>query len=190
MFCLQSGTDPRWTALVCDNMEKLLADHAYCEQKASATAMSMVGKYPDDAYLAPRMIALAIEELEHFQRIYDVIKARDWTLGHVDKDPYVAELLPLIRKHGDEHLIDRLLISSLIEARSAERFFILAEALPDAELRELYRDLAATESRHHTTFVSMASHYAPRDEVRARLNELAREEAAILARLPIAPRMH
>lgn len=190
MFCLESSTDPRWVEVVTAHVDRLLADHAYCEKKAAATAMSLIGKYPDDTFLVPQMVRLAQEELEHFERLYGVLQARGLSLGFVDKDPYVGELLPLARKNGTEGLIDRLLISSLIEARSAERFFLLAKHLPDEELRALYQDLAVTESRHHTMFVTLASHYAPKEEVRARLKELAVEEAAIVERLPIAPRMH
>lgn len=190
MFCLQSKTDARWLEVVLANVDKLLADHAYCEKKAAASAMSLIGRYPDDPVLVPKMIDLAREELEHFDRIYKVLIQRGGTLGLIDKDPYVQELLPLARKHGVEALIDRLLIASLIEARSAERFFLLAEHLPDPELRALYKELAATESGHHTQFVNLAYEYAPREEVKARLAELSREEAAIVERLPVAPRMH
>jgi len=190
MFCLESTTDPRWVEVAIAHTDRLLADHAYCEKKAAATAMSLIGKYPNDTFLVPQMLKLAQEELEHFERLYGVLKERGLELGYVDKDPYVGELLPLARKQGVEGLIDRLLISSLIEARSAERFFLLADHLPDEDLRALYKDLSVTESRHHTLFVTLASHYAPKEQVRARLKELAQEEAAIVARLPIAPRMH
>jgi tRNA-(ms[2]io[6]A)-hydroxylase len=190
MFCLQSDTDQQWIDLVIANTDKLLADHAYCEQKAAASAMSLINKYPDDPFLVKAMLKLAHEELEHFELLYDLLQARGIPLGGIDKDPYVAELLPLCRKHGKESLIDRLLVASLIEARSAERFRLLADHLPDPELRALYKDLFVTESRHHTQFVNLAYHYAPREEVKARLDELSTLEAAIVARLPIAPRMH
>lgn len=190
MFCLQSETDAQWLEVVLANVDKLLADHAYCEKKAAASAMSLIGRYHDDRFLVPQMLKLAQEELEHFERLYTILTERNISLGTIDKDPYVAELLPLCRKHGTEALIDRLLVSSLIEARSAERFFLLAEHLPDPELRALYKDLSTTEARHHTLFVNLANHYAPREEIKARLAELSTEEAAIVARLPVAPRMH
>lgn len=190
MFCLKSETDRRWLDVVLADVDALLADHAYCEKKAAASAMSMIARCPDDEVLVPAMLDLAKEELEHFELLWKVLKARGVPLGPMDKDPYVAELMPLARKAGDEALIDRLLISSLIEARSAERFFLLAEHLPDPELRALYKDLAATESRHHTTFVNLAMNYAPREAVRARLAALSEQEAAIVARLPVAARMH
>lgn len=190
MFCLQSDTDPSWITLVKDNVDKLLADHAYCERKAAASAMSLIGRFPDDRFLVPQLIKLAQEEMEHFERIYQVLAQRDLPLGADSKDPYVQELLPLGRQGGVPGLIDRLLISSLIEARSAERFFLLAEHLDDPELRALYKDLAVSESRHYGFFVHLASHYAPRETVEARLAELAREEAAIVARLPVQARMH
>lgn len=190
MFCLQSTTDPKWLELVSANVEKLLADHAYCEQKAAASALSLINRYPDDPVLVPQMMKLAQEELEHFERIYKVLSARGYKLGQMDKDPYVGELLPLCRKHGLEALIDRLLVASLIEARSAERFFMLADGLEDDELRALYKELSVTESQHHTQFVNLAFNYAPREDVKARLAELSTAEAEIVARLPISPRMH
>lgn len=190
MFCLQSDTDQQWIALVIANTDKLLADHAYCEQKAAASALSLINKYPDDPVLVKAMLKLAHEELEHFELLYDHLKARNITMGGIDKDPYVAELLPLCRRHGLESLIDRLLVASLIEARSAERFRLLADHLPDADLRALYQDLFVTESRHHTQFVNLAQRYASREEIKARLEELSKLEAEIVARLPILPRMH
>lgn len=190
MFCLQSATDSEWLELVIANTDKLLADHAYCEQKAAASAMSLINKYPDDPFLVKAMLKLAHEELEHFELLYDLLQQRGIPLGAIDKDPYVAELLPLCRKHGKDALVDRLLVASLIEARSAERFRLLADHLPDEELRAMYKDLFITESRHHTVFVNLAAHYAPKEEVKARLEELSTQEAAIVARLPVAPRMH
>lgn len=190
MFCLKSETDPRWLEVVLADVDALLADHAYCEKKAAASAMSLIARCPDDEVLVPAMIELAKEELGHFELLWKLLKQRGIALGTMDKDPYVAALLPLARKQGDEGLIDRLLISSLIEARSAERFFLLADHLPDPELRALYKDLSTTESRHHTTFVNLAMNYAPREVIRERLAALADEEAAIVARLPVACRMH
>lgn len=191
MFCLKSETEARWLEAVQADVDALLVDHAWCEKKAAASAMSLIARHPDDPVLVPAMMALAHEELEHFERLWTLLRARGVSLGTMDKDPYVTELMPLIRK-GDatEGLVDRLLVSSLIEARSAERFFILAEHLEDAELRAMYRDLAATESRHHTTFVNLAMAYAPREAVRERLAALSEQEAAIVARLPVSPRMH
>ena len=190
MFCLESKTDPRWIQTVLGNVDALLADHAYCEKKAAMTALSMIGKYPGDTFLVPKLIELAQEELGHFEQLYTVLVERGITLGFIERDPYVGELLKLARKHGTEGLIDRLLVCALIEARSAERFFILAEHLPDAKLRELYTELSVTESRHHTFFVRLAEHYQPREEIRARLEELAKAEAEIVATLPIEARMH
>ncbi|MEB3196203.1 MAG: tRNA-(ms[2]io[6]A)-hydroxylase [Candidatus Sericytochromatia bacterium] len=191
MFCLKTETEARWLEAVLADVDALLVDHAYCEKKAAASAMSLIARYPDDPVLVPAMLELAHEELEHFALLWRLLQARGISLGGMDKDPYVTELLPLMRK-GDatEHLIDRLLVSSLIEARSAERFFLLAEHLPDPELRAMYKDLAATESRHHTTFVNLAMNYAPRETVRERLAALSRQEAEIVARLPVAARMH
>ncbi|MEB3285258.1 MAG: tRNA-(ms[2]io[6]A)-hydroxylase [Candidatus Sericytochromatia bacterium] len=191
MFCLKSETEDRWLKAVLANVEGLLADHAYCEKKAAASAMSLIARHPDDPVLVPAMLDLAREELEHFERIWRILQARNISLGAMDRDPYVTELMPLARKHGPtESLVDRLLISSLIEARSAERFFLLADHLPDPDLRGLYRELSTTEARHHTQFVNLAMEYAPRETVRQRLAELSEAEASIVARLPVAARMH
>lgn len=191
MFCLKSETEARWLEVVLADVDRLLADHAYCEKKAAASAMSLIARHPDDSVLVPAMLDLAREELEHFERLWHLLQARNIPLGAMDRDPYVSELMPLARKQGpSEALVDRLLISSLIEARSAERFFLLADHLPDPELRALYQDLSTTEARHHTQFVNLAMHYAPREAVRGRLSELAQAEAAIVARLPVAARMH
>jgi tRNA-(ms[2]io[6]A)-hydroxylase len=190
MFCLQSETATTWLELVKANVNALLADHAHCEQKAAASAMSLINKYPSDPFLVPPMLKLAQEELEHFERVYLTLRARGGSLNYVDKDRYVVELLMLANKHGTECLIDRLLISSLIEARSAERFFLLAEHLEEVELREMYQEFAITESRHHTHFVTLAQHYAPAGEIKARLGHLAASEAEIVARLPVTARMH
>jgi tRNA-(ms[2]io[6]A)-hydroxylase len=190
MFCLQSETDREWLDLVVANVDKLLVDHAFREQTAAAPAISLINNYPDDPELVTTMLKLAHEELEHFELLYNVLQQRGIPLGNIDKDPYVAELLKLCRKNGKESLIDRLLVASLIEARSAERFFLLADHLPDPDLRAMYKDLSVTESRHHTVFVNLAGNHASRDEIKARLAELSDEEAAIVARLPVAPRMH
>lgn len=191
MFGLKAATPPTWLEACRGDVAALLADHAHCEHKAAASALSLLAKHPDDPALSEAMVALAHEELEHYQAMAQVVRARGERLGHADKDPYVQALLPLARRHGAaEALVDRLLISSLIEARSAERFFILAEGLDEPELRAMYADFAKTESRHHSTFLDLAFGFSPREAVKARFEELAAAEAEIMLARPPEPRMH
>lgn len=190
MTCLKAPTDERWLHEVLRHSEQLLADHAQCEKKAAATAMSLIAKYPDDRVLVRSMIHLAQEELDHFARLYAVLDARNIPLGRIEPDRYVKELLALCRPHGAEHVVDRLLVFSLVEARSCERFVLLAKHLPDPELRALYHELSFSEAGHHQVFVSLAGHYLPKAVVAERLDELTIHEAEILLRLPPSPRMH
>ncbi len=190
MTCLKAPTDERWLEQVLRHTEQLLADHAHCEKKAAATAMSLIARYPDDRVLVRSMLHLAQEELEHFARLYAILEARDIPLGRIESDRYVKELLALCRQNGAEHLVDRLLVLSLVEARSCERFVLLARHLPDPELQTLYHELSFSEAGHHQLFVNLAGHHLPKSEVAARLDELTTHEAEILRRLPPGPRMH
>lgn len=187
---LKAPTDPRWIPLALANLDQVLLDHAWCEQKAAATAMSLIVKVPEQRNLVVSMLHLAHEELHHFERIHQVLERRGVPLGRMEADPYVKELLKLGRPSGEGHLVDRLLILSLVEARSCERFVLLAENVPDPELRELYHELSLSEAGHYRLFVNLACQISPREEVMARLDTLADEEVKILARLPITPRMH
>lgn len=191
MFGLKAPTPPEWFEACAADLDALLADHAHCEHKAAASALSMLAKHPDEPAICDAMVALAHEELEHYQAMAEVVRRRGGRLGHADKDPYVQALLPLARRQGPaEALVDRLLIAGLIEARSAERFFILAEQLEDEELRGFYADFAKTESRHHATFLDLAFGVLPREVVKARFEELAEAEAAIMLARPPEARMH
>ncbi|MNK45812.1 tRNA-(MS[2]IO[6]A)-hydroxylase (MiaE) [compost metagenome] len=187
---LKAPTDPRWIPLALSHLDQVLVDHAWCEQKAAATAMSLIVKVPENRNLVVSMMHLAHEELSHFERIHKVLEQRGVPLSRMDADPYVKELLKLGRPSGEGHLIDRLLILSLVEARSCERFVLLAKNVPDRELAELYHELSLSEAGHYRLFVNLACQISPREEVMARLEALAEEEVKILARLPITPRMH
>lgn len=190
MTCLKSPTDSRWLEVVLSETDRLLADHTQCEQKAAASAMSLIAKYPSEPQLVRSMIGLAQEELGHFERLYRILEKRHLSLGRIEPDMYVKELLKFNRPQGREHLVDRLLILSLVEARSCERFVLLADALPDPELRTLYHELSFSEAGHHHLFVSLAGQYLPAMAVAERLDELAILEADIVRRLPVLPRMH
>jgi len=188
--CLKSPTDDRWLDAAMGDLPRLLADHAHCEEKAAATALSLVARYPDDVPLVTSMLHLAQEELGHFTRLVQVLRERDWPLGRIEPDRYVKALLALNRVQGVEHVVDRLLILSLVEARSCERMGLLAEHLPDPDLQPLYHDLAFTEAGHHQLFVSLACHYLPKEAVTARLEALSWAEADIVRDLTPGPRMH
>lgn len=190
MLPLRSTTDPAWLPLAVEKFDQVLVDHAHCEKKAAASAMALVSAYPDHDLLIRRLARLAHEELRHFRQVYDLISARGLVLGKDEGDPYAKELISLVRTTPKERRMDRLLVSALIEARSCERLQLLGEGLPDEELRSFYRRLAKAEGGHYLLFVDLAEAYDEPVRVQARLAELAEAEAAIVARLPIEPRIH
>lgn len=187
---LKAATPAEWVLAAVAQTERLLIDHAWCEHKAASTALSLIAKLPGDRVLVSSMTHLGAEELSHFDRIAGLLAARGIPLEPVDSDHYVKDLLALGRRHGPEHVVDRLLILSLVEARSCERFTLLAEAHPDPELRALYRELSFSEAGHHSMFVSLACRFGPKDEVLKRLDALAEAEADIMRGQPVQPRMH
>ncbi len=159
MLRLKLATDPRWAELVEGNIQDVLTDHAYCEQKAASSAISLIIRYPDLTELVQEMTALAREEMEHFQRVHNIIIQKGFTLGKERKDHYVNQLATFIRKdgHNPHLLIDRLLFAAMIEARSCERFRVLSENLKEKELAEFYRELMASEAGHYTLFIKFGS---------------------------------
>jgi len=191
-LCLAAPTDPRWTEVAMSDLPRTMLDHAWCEKKAAATALSMVSRYPEDPELVREMIALAHEEWSHFERIHAILVERDVRFGREERDPYVNELVALSRPAEPHRYLDRMLVAAFIEARSCERFALLAEALPghEASLAAFYRELFVSEARHYTMFVRLALRRVERDEVRARVAEMAAFEADLVSRLPLAPRMH
>lgn len=186
---LKLATDPEWVHSVLDDFDAFLADHANCERKASALAMSLVVKYPDRSEILPVLIAVAREELEHFQQVYELMCRRGVGLVADQPDPYVNQLLACMRHGRDERLIDRLAISSLIECRGAERFGIIAGALEDPELKEFYDQLWKAETKHGHQFADMAIRLFG-EAARDRLEELAGHEAEIIATLPWRASLH
>ena len=171
------------------NIDKVLVDHAHCEKKAAASALSLVVGYPEHDELVRRMSALAIEELQHFRSVHERIVERGLELGRDQGDPYAQKLMELARPN-DGRLTDRLLLFGLIEARSHQRLELLATHLESLELKKFYSDLARAESRHAVMFQELACLYDEADAVEQRLRELAEAEAAIVAALPIEPRVH
>jgi len=190
VLSLASTTDGGWVARALAHLDEILVDHAHCEKKAASTAVSLLFKYPEhEALLAP-LSRLAREELVHFEEVLAVLAARGIPFRHQRPGPYAAALMQAVRAHEPARLVDTLLCSALIEARSCERMRLLAEALDDAALAALYRGLLASEARHHHAYVELATALAPDAEVRSRLRELALHEAAVLAATPHLPRLH
>jgi len=155
MLGLKLPTDPRWINVAKQNLEEVLTDHAYCEQKAASYAISLIIGFPENTELVSAMTDLAQEEMSHFKMVHDLIIERGYTLGRERKDEYVLQLLSFFPKGGskNDHLIHKLLCAALIEARSCERFRILSEELTDKKLRSFYRKLMISEANHYTLFL-------------------------------------
>jgi len=187
---MKSDSSQEWVECAIANFDDFLLDHAACERKASAMAMSLVAHYRDKEELITEMIALAIEELEHFQQVYELIKKRNLEIPVDTKDDYVKALRKYIRTGCDEYFMDRLLVASVIEGRGTERFLKIAEALEPGELKDFYLDFARSEARHHGLFFRLAKKYFPEGEVESRMDYLLDEEVKILAALPIKPAVH
>jgi tRNA-(ms[2]io[6]A)-hydroxylase len=188
MLGLQCETDDAWVEAALADVDALLIDHAHCEMKAASNAMSLAVRYGDRPALVAAMIALAEEELSHLRLVHDRIVARGRTLGPPPVDPYAAFLRKAVGPSRSPTLVERLLIGALIEARSCERFKLLSERCPDAELAAFYKTLLAAEAGHYRTFVDLAiaagaQDGVDEDQVRARLAELAQHEASIVERL-------
>lgn len=187
---LKSPSSPDWVEAVCRDFDAFLLDHAANERKASSMAMSLVAHYPDRVDLLEAMIGLALEELNHFRQVVRLIHRRGLTLAADEKDPYVNRLLGHIRRGTDEYFLDRLLSASVIEARGAERFGLLAAALDDEDLRTFYGSLARSEANHHKLFSDLAMRYFPADIVKARLREWIDIEDTTMRSLDIRARLH
>jgi tRNA-(ms[2]io[6]A)-hydroxylase len=184
MLGLKLATDPRWVDIVESNISEILTDHAYCEQKATSNAIYLIVNFPEHTDLVTDMVKLAQEELSHFEMVHEKIKARGLVLGRERKDFYAGELYGFMRKGHKRQivLIDRLLFSALIEARSCERFKLLSERISDKELSDFYRDLMISEAGHYKTFITYARTYGGEEDVDKRWQEFLDFEAEILSR--------
>lgn len=182
MFRLQLPTDPRWVNIVEKNIEEIMTDHAYCEQKAASNAISIVVKFPEKSDLVKAMLELAQEELEHFKMVHEKLIARGFKLGRERKDEYVNLLYDFMRKGGSrsQQLIDRLLFAAMIEARSCERFKVLSENINDEELRGFYHELMISEANHYTLFLNFARQYAEGEDVEKRWQEWLDHEGKVI----------
>ncbi|HPF67615.1 MAG TPA: tRNA-(ms[2]io[6]A)-hydroxylase [Flavobacteriales bacterium] len=192
MLGLKLPTDPRWVRLVEGDLQEVLTDHAWCEQKAASNAISLIVKHPELTDLVEELTRIAQEEMAHFGQVLEKIRARGFTLGPERRDHYVNDILQFVRKDGtrEERLVDRLLFAAMIEARSCERFRLLSEQVADDDLRTFYRDLMASEADHYTTFLGFARKYGGRVDVDTRWQEFLAYEAEVVARYGKEPTMH
>jgi len=187
---LKSTSSTEWIDCVMENFDLFLQDHADCERKASAMAMSFVAKYPDRLEIIPELIDTAIEELEHFQQVYALMQSRNISLpSKITQDPYVKELLQLCHSGREERFMDRLLIASVVECRGAERFKMVADRQKD-ELQNFYKELWISEAKHGHIYVKMALNYFDKEKVYPRLEWWVEREAEVLAKLEIRPALH
>jgi len=193
MLHLKLPTDPRWVDIAQKNIEDILVDHAYCEQKAASTCISLIVQYPERTEMVDLLTLVVAEEWEHFARVMEQLKKRGYPLGKPRKDEYVEGLQKFLRKNvnREEKLIDKLLMCALIEARSCERFKLLWQNIEDQELSQFYYELMASEAGHYVNFIELARSYMPRSIVDARWQEFLNYEAQLLQTLEVrADRMH
>jgi tRNA-(ms[2]io[6]A)-hydroxylase len=190
---LELPTDPRWIDVASMNIEEILVDHAYCEQKAASTGISIIIQFPEKEKLVESLTAIVAEEWGHFERVLSELKKRGYSLGAKRKDVYVEELFKVMKKGGsrDQLLLERLLMNALIEARSCERFKILWKNIADEELAKFYYELMVSEAGHYKTFLQLAKDYIPEEKVMERWRELLEQEAEIVKNLAFrGDRMH
>ncbi len=186
-------TDPRWMDIAKMNIREILIDHAYCEQKAASSCISLIILYPDREKLVESLTPVVAEEWSHFERVLQKLKDRGWSLGPSRKDEYVESVHLLIKKGGsrEQQLVERLLINALIEARSCERFRLLWKEIQDDDLSEFYYELMVSEAGHYKNFLLLAKEYQDPGKVEARWREILLEEAMIVKKLSVRnDRMH
>lgn len=173
MLGLKLLTDPRWANIAEGNLEEILTDHAWCEQKAASNAISLIMYNSEHEELVHELTAIAIEEMQHFKMVIDIIKERGYTLGKERKDDYVGQLMKFNKKDGSRNMafIDRLLFAAMIEARSCERFRVLSQNIKDEELAKFYHDLMVSEANHYTTFLNFARQFSTDVDVDKRWKE-------------------
>ena len=183
MFRLKLPTDPRWANIANGNLEEILTDHAWCEQKAVSNAITLITMMPEYSDIMTGLIEIAREELEHFEQVHEIIKSRGWTLGKERKDSYVNELYAFMKKGGSrqQQLVERLLFAAMIEARSCERFKVLSDNIDDKELAVFYRELMISEANHYTAFLGYANQLDSGIDIKARWDEWLEHEAKIIA---------
>lgn len=182
MLGLKLKTDPRWVNIVEGNIEEILTDHAWCEQKAATNVITLITQNSEHEELVTSLLEIAKEELDHFQMVHNIIKERGLTLGRERKDHYVNELFQFLKKDGSRNdaFVDRLLFSAMIEARSCERFKVLSQNIKDKELATFYRELMISEAGHYTSFLAFARKYSEKVDVDKRWKEWIEFEGQLI----------
>jgi len=182
MFKLKLPTDPRWANIAEDNIQEILTDHAWCEQKAATNAIGLITMLPERPDIVKELLAIAQEELEHFGQVLEIITKRGYTFGRTRKDDYVNELVNFIQKggHRDTLIVDKMLFAAMIESRSCERFKVLTENIKDEELKTFYKELMISEANHYTTFIGFARQLGDPEKVNKRWEEWLEYEAGII----------
>lgn len=188
MLGLKLPTDPRWVDLAGKSLDEIFTDHAYCEQKAASTCISLIQMYPDRTELVEKLAPIVTEEWGHFRQVLQMMKERNATLGRQRKDEYVNKLFTFERKQAgrDERLMDKLLIAAMIEARSCERFRLLSEGLADEQLRDFYHRFMVAEAGHYRLFLDLAETYMPADKVKVRWQQLIELESIIIKNITLS----
>lgn len=193
MLGLKLETDPRWVDIASKTIEEILIDHAWCEQKAASSGISLIILFPEKKEMVDEVSQIVGEEWGHFERVLMELKKRGFELGPARKDDYVIKLAKLERKGGSRNtqLMEKLLQAALIEARSCERFKLLYEGLKDPELKKFYYEFMVSEAGHYVSFVDLAKKYHPEKVVKERLAELLEQEAEVVRSLEIrSDRVH
>lgn len=193
MLGLQLPTDPRWVNLAEKDLEEILTDHAYCEQKAATSCISLIQQYPERKELVEELAPIVTEEWGHFRMVLKELDKRKLSLGHQRKDEYVNALLQFQKKGGsrEERLLEKLLVCALIEARSCERFRLLSLYINDPDLQEFYHKFMVSEAGHYRLFIDLAKTYCDEDKVKARWQEYLTYESEVMQRLELrGDRMH
>ncbi len=187
---LQTPTQFAWVEMAIAHLDTILLDHSHCERKAASAAINLMFRYPSNTLMVRKLTAIAQEELEHFELVNQWLDKRGISLAHLSAPPYGSQLKAAIRHQEPQRLLDFLLVSALIEARSHERLGLLAEYCPDLDLAKFYRSLMASEARHYGIYWVLADHYFEREEVKQRLEALSMIESKILSTLHPEPRIH
>ncbi|MBD3639015.1 MAG: tRNA-(ms[2]io[6]A)-hydroxylase [Crocinitomicaceae bacterium] len=192
MLGLELETDPRWANIAENNLPEILTDHAWCEQKAASNAISLITLNPEKTDLVEKLMEIAMEELDHFRQVHEIILKRGFEFGRERKDDYVNQLYKFCRKGGkpEESLVDRLLFSAMVEARSCERFKVLSDNIKDEELANFYRELMISEAGHYTTFIKFAKQYAKDIDVDKRWKEWLAYEGDLIQRYGHEEKIH
>lgn len=193
MLGLKLPTDPRWVNMAEMDLEEILTDHAYCEQKAATSCISIIQQYPEKTEMLHKLAPIVTEEWGHFRMVMTELSKRGLKLGRQRKDEYVNELLKFQKKDGsrEDRLLEKLLVCGLIEARSCERFRLLSINISDDQLKEFYHKFMVSEAGHYVLFLDLARHYFGEEKVNKRWQEYLDKEAEIMENLEIrGDRMH